>query len=106
MTERRILESTRTKAIIKHINSLPGFFVVKRHSTGANRNGDPDITGCGPGGKRIEIEVKQPGKKPTTLQFARLQQWSEAGAWTGWATDVEGAKQLIEGWLNEQNSVC
>lgn len=91
-----ILESTRSKAILKFINGLPGFKAAKRHQGGWNRKGDPDITGCGgPYGRRIEFETKQPGQKPTPLQEIRLREWSEAGAAVGVVYDVQSARELL-----------
>ena len=90
-----ILETTRTKAILKFINGLPEFMAVKRHQAGYNCKGDPDITGCGPRGRRLEIEVKQPGAVPTRLQEERLRVWGSYGAVTGVVHDVDDARALL-----------
>jgi hypothetical protein len=90
-----VLETTRTKAILKYINGLPGFIAVKRHQAGYNCKGDPDITGCGPRGRRLEIEVKQPGAAPTRLQEERLRVWSSYGAVTGIVHDVPETRDLL-----------
>lgn len=91
-----VLESTRSKKIVKWINTLPGFKAVKRHQAGWNRKGDPDITGCGgPSGRRFELETKQPGEGPTPLQEIRLREWSEAGAVTGVVREVEDARRIF-----------
>lgn len=91
-----VLESTRSKNIVKWINKLPGFKAVKRHQAGWNRKGDPDITGCGgPNGRRFELETKQPGEGPTKLQADRLREWGEAGAVTGIVHDVDDAKRIF-----------
>jgi hypothetical protein len=74
---------------------LPGFFAVKRHQSGANRKGDPDITGCVPGGRRLELEVKQPGNKPTVIQEYRLSEWQKFGALVGVVHDVEETELLL-----------
>lgn len=93
-----VLETTRTRNILKYINSLPGFKAVKRHQAGANRKGDPDITGCGGRyGRHIELEVKQPGNRTTTLQEIRLREWSEVGAVTGVVHDVDDVISIFKG---------
>lgn len=58
--------------------------------TGASKAGTPDVLGCVPtgdhGGRFIAVELKQPGKVPTPLQFRRLRTYQDAGAIAGWAT--------------------
>jgi hypothetical protein len=93
-----ILETTRTKNILRYLNGLPGFFAVKRHQAGANRKGDPDISGCVSGGRRLELEVKQPSGKLTILQEARLAEWERAGAFTGVVHDVADTETLLKEW--------
>ncbi len=95
---RRVLETRRTACILRYINGLPGFMAVKRHQGGACRNGDPDVTGCVPGGRRLELEVKQPGEDPSKLQRIRLAEWAEAGALTGVVTDVNDTHALFCKW--------
>ena len=102
------LETARTKHILEWINSLPGFKAVKRHQAGANRKGDPDITGCVPipMGRRLELEVKQPGNKPTTIQEVCLNEWREVGALVGVVHDVLETVNLFKTWgLKEEVSI-
>lgn len=88
-----------------------------RQNTGAFRNpngqyvrcgmaGNADITAtvpCGPHrGKRLEIEVKRPGKRPTQEQYDRGRRVLAAGGlwmWTddaAWLLDV--LRRVLEGW--------
>lgn len=63
--------------------------VMKVHGNATQSAGQPDLIGC-IGGRMFAIELKQPGKRPTPLQFKRLRAWAKAGALAGWArTEVE-----------------
>jgi Holliday junction resolvase len=57
--------------------------------------GQPDILGCRRG-QMFAIEVKQPGKKPTPIQKARLREWEMSGAVAGVATSLSEAKKIID----------
>jgi len=91
-------EKTITNGIIKKLNRLDGVKVRKRFSNGST-NGHPDITGTmavNGLGVRVEIEVKQPGRWPTKLQFYRLKEYEKMGACVFWADDVDLAVQSVE----------
>jgi hypothetical protein len=89
------LESTISKNIMKAVREkIPGTMIRKRHvSMGVM--GDPDLYGSLPGGHHFEIEVKQPGNKPSDLQLKRLAEWKAAGAITGVATTVAEALAIL-----------
>lgn len=91
---KRVLETTRTKNIIKYLNAHDGCLVRKRHQMGYSHEGDPDISGS-LYGRHIELEVKQPGNKPTTLQVFRLAEWEAAGAIVGVVHDVDEVLALL-----------
>ena len=58
--------------------------------------GFPDLLLLGHG--RIAfIEVKRPGKKPTKLQFKRLDQISEHDIPAIWCDNINDAKEFIDG---------
>lgn len=72
---------------------------VKRQNTGAalnprgkmvffGRTGDPDITGILPGGRRLDLEIKAPGKEPTPEQLERLRLTNAQGAVGLWLDDA------------------
>jgi hypothetical protein len=82
-------EKTITQNIIKKLRTIEGVRVLKR-STGWNRAGEPDVTGCYKG-VRFELELKVPGKKPTELQTKRLKEWRESGAVSYWTDNVDDA---------------
>lgn len=85
---------------------------ARRQNTGAATNpagrlvrfgqpGQADVTGTLPWGRRLEIEVKAPGKRPTAKQLEYLRATNEAGAVGLWIDDpAELARilpKLIEG---------
>lgn len=94
MTKQQPKEITIVTKILKYLNSLPGCRAIKTHGGMYGRSGEPDITGC-LDGRRIEIEVKRPGNKPTELQHEALAKWQAAGAIAGWVTSVEEVEQLL-----------
>lgn len=89
------MEKNIVNSVMKYLNSLPECKAEKRHGSGYGKRGEPDISACYKG-QRIEIEVKQPGKKPTKLQEKRLREWGKAGAVAVWADKVENVIKLIE----------
>ena len=79
--------------------------------TGATKKGTPDILACVPGrivvGRFVACELKQPGEKPTPLQFKRLRDYAAAGALAGWATTEVELDWLLShiddtAWVNPQ----
>lgn len=88
-------EKAIERRILKWLNSLEGCWAHSRHGGMYDIKGNPDITGC-LNGRRIEIEVKQPGQKPTPIQFAVMRKWEKAGAVVGWATTIEEAKEILK----------
>lgn len=88
------LEASRSAAIIKYLNALPRCKAVKRHQTGWNKKGEPDISGC-INGRHFELETKRPKKKPTILQQQRIREWLEAGAIAGRVESVTDTKALF-----------
>lgn len=79
--------------------------------TGASKAGEPDILGSVPGqlirGRLLACELKQPGKKPTPLQYKRLRDYAAAGALAGWATTMVEVDELLSHvddptWVNPQ----
>lgn len=73
----------------------------QRQNTGGFRNnsgqyvacgatGNADITATLPGsGRRLEIEVKRPGKRPTEAQLRRMREHNAAGAVAFWVDNAE-----------------
>lgn len=91
-------EASLVTQILKYINSIPGCKAEKRHGSQYSEAGAPDISACCKG-RRVELEVKRPGEKPTRIQLRRLVQWQEAGAISAWVTTMEEVKFIIEGAL-------
>jgi len=87
-------ESAIVKAILRHLNSLPGCLARKRWGGGMGVAGEPDIDACFRG-RSLQLEVKRPGEKPTLLQLKRLEQWREAGALVGVVTSLAEVKALL-----------
>lgn len=100
------IEKPITNKIIDAINELPGREVRKRRSSGSTNNtGEPDVTGTTcvrlgslAVGIRLEIEVKQPGKKPTALQYSKLKDFRRLGAIAFWADSVNSALEQLFEW--------
>ena len=88
-------EKALHERIMAYINAQPGCLCRKRHGSRYSTRGDPDLYGS-LRGRHFEFEIKQPGERPTGLQLARLREWSEAGAMTGWFDDFEQAKEEME----------
>ncbi len=95
------MEKTITNKIIKAINkNYPMAHVHKRLSTGSTGNtGYPDITGsvCG---IRIEIEVKQPGKEPSKLQYVILKKLKKLNIIAFWTDDADQALAILDQYLD------
>jgi len=89
MSEKSIVNS-----ILKYLNSLPQCRAEKTWGGGYGNAGKPDITGC-LNGRRFELEVKMPGKKPTKLQEVVLEQWRKAGAITGVVHSVDEVREIL-----------
>lgn len=80
--------------------------------TGASMAGEPDILASIPVpefacGRHVACELKQPGKKPTPLQYKRLRAYAAAGSLAGWATTEVELDDLLShaadyGWVNPQ----
>jgi hypothetical protein len=88
-------ESPIVKAIVARLKQERHCVVRKRHGTAFCYAGDPDLYGS-LRGRHFEIEVKRPGCEPTELQRARLADWCDSGALSGWATSVAEALAIVE----------
>jgi hypothetical protein len=95
-------QKPETKIVKKITDYLlsEGCMVEKRHGGGYATTGQPDIHACWQG-HDIEIEVKCPGNKPTTLQLLRMEEWKRSGATVAWVTDVDQVKSIMEVLKNE-----
>ena len=80
------------KKIVEYLESV-GCKVIKL--VAANKKGNADLIVCYRG-LYIEIEVKQPGKKPTKLQLLKGQETVEAGGFWMWADNLEDVKTTID----------
>lgn len=78
--------------ILKYLNGLHACKAIKIHGDGYTEAGTPDILGCYRS-KMFAIEVKVPGKEPTSLQYQRLYQWRDAGAEHMWVDNLEKVKE-------------
>lgn len=79
---------------------------AKRQNTAAFRNpsgrlvrcgqpGDPDVTGMLPGGRRLDLEVKAPGKRPTPEQLERLKLTNAQGGVGLWLDDAAELARIM-----------
>jgi len=102
------MEKTITNAIIRRLNKDPRIWVRKRYNSGmTGTKGWPDITGIvclqvqnRQIGVRIEIEVKQFGKKPTVIQYNRLRKFRKLGCIAFWTDDLEKCMISFQHWCN------
>jgi len=79
--------------------------VLERQNTGGAHFGDryvkfglkgnPDWIATLPGGRRLGLEIKRPGKRPTPEQMARLRALNEAGAVGLWTDDASKFFELM-----------
>lgn len=99
-------ETALSTACQKRIRVEYGGEVMKIHGSATQAAGQPDLLGC-VRGRMIAVELKQPSKRPTPLQFRRLRSWAAAGALAGWArTEVDLDRLLAHlddpAWANPQ----
>lgn len=98
-------EKDLSVACVARVGDWGGFLINVHGGSPAQVRGHPDHILC-VDGLTVAIELKQPGKVPTGLQFKRLRQWRGAGATVGWATTVAEYDQIIAcavdrtGWVN------
>jgi len=82
------------KKIIAFFNEIPMAYIEKRHA-GPGRKGRVDLTGS-LYGRRVEIEVKAPGKTPTKLQWHWIMHWAKLGCISGFCTDIKTFAAIFE----------
>lgn len=80
--------------------------VLQRQNTGLATNpkgqkvrfgqpGNADLTGTLPDGRRLEIEVKKPGKTPTDLQWNRIHEVNASNGCSFWVDNAEAALMVL-----------
>ena len=89
---------------------------IQRQNTGMATNpkggkvrfgtpGNADLSGTLPDGRRLEIEVKRPGKKPTDAQWHRIHEVNASNGCAFWVDNPADAfrvlSRLLEGWRVE-----
>ena len=79
--------------VVKYLNTLPCCYAEKRPAQ-QGRAGRVDVTGC-IDGRRIELEGKLPGNKPTPIQKQWLRRWAEVGAITGVYRSIADVKRIL-----------
>jgi len=94
MTEKDI-----QKKIIRHLKNT-GWFVRKLHQGKYSGAGMPDIHAL-KDGIPIYVEVKRPGKKPTKLQAAILEDLEMHGGKVTWTTSLENFKEWLKNILTD-----
>jgi len=86
-------ETDMTNVIIEKLNDIDSVICQKIHGTAY---GKPtlDIFGSNHG-RFFWLEIKQPGKKPTSRQNLTMKTWIKKGAVASWTDSVEGAMSFI-----------
>jgi hypothetical protein len=81
-----------------------GFHDAKGHRVYFGK-GKLDIAAQLPDGRKLEIEVKRPGKKPTEEQWRRIRQINRDNGCAFWVNDsaqvMHAVGRLLEGWWVE-----
>lgn len=73
----------------QNTGGFPGEYKGKRRFTRFGQKGQSDISGVGPFGVRVEIEIKRPGKLPSDIQGYWLTSMQESGAVAFWADSLD-----------------
>ena len=99
-------ETALSTACQKRIREEYGGEVLKVFGSAMQKKGTPDLLAC-IRGRFVAVELKQPGNKPTSLQYSRMRKWEAAGGLAGWATTEVEMDALLEhvddyGWKNPQ----
>lgn len=100
------MEKDISNQIIAYINKQPGCLAYKRLSNGSSStNGYPDITGVVKlnfGGLKLavhlEIETKQPGCKPESIQYKRLRDFRQLGCVAFWTDSKKDCVEKLDLW--------
>ena len=87
-----MLESKIQKQILDYINGLENGLAWK--FVKSNEKGTPDIVAC-INGKFVAIEVKQPGKVPTAIQYAQLARVEKASGYGIWLDSLSRTKEVL-----------
>ena len=88
-------EGATTEEVLTELNTRPGHLFRKVHQGAFSGAGEPDLDGC-LDGRCVKIEMKAPGKKPSSAQNRRLMQWQKAGALVGWARSLAEVDQILD----------
>lgn len=101
--KREIMEADIQSEIIKYLKKLPGLWLFKVcGGSTMQKAGIPDIVGVYQG-QFFAIEVKRPGKKPTTLQKHVMETLARCGALVGIAVCVGDAQKIL-GIVSEEDT--
>jgi len=87
------------KRSLKKIKARHPIWMYRTHGSGRTSKGVPDLHFTF-WGFSVWVEVKQPGKKPTTLQFKRIEEISQAGGFATWVESREGFENYMLWILN------
>ena len=98
-------EAKLVEAAMRRIRARGGV-VQKIHGGEFGSNGQPDLDAV-IRGRSVKVEAKQPGKRPTPVQYRRMREWAAVGALTGWFTTTEELEEILAhlddpGWQNPQ----
>ena len=90
------MEKTITNQILKYLNALPSTYCWKVHGGMYGKAGIADIIGVW-NGRCIAVEVKRPGKEPTSLQDDFLYRVAVCGGFAVCAHSVDELRaQMVE----------
>jgi len=82
-------ETTITRKILKHLNSISGCRAIKLHMTHFGQRGTPDILCC-KDGQTVFFEVKVPDRsRLEVMQAKQFRDWRAVGAECHMVTGIE-----------------
>lgn len=86
----------RTK-VVKHLQKrYPGAMIQVNHGGAFSKRGRPDLECC-IRGFHVAIELKEPGKKPTRIQYNYLTRLLKAGSFAFWSDDLGSIAIQMDG---------
>ena len=98
----QVVAAARLLGLTLQRRNVGGMYNPRGQYVAFGEPGDPDWEGTLPGGsgRRVAIEIKAPGKRPTPIQLARLRELAAAGAvafWTDCPVRFHRAMTLLIG---------
>jgi ABC-type transporter MlaC component len=83
--------------VVKYLEKrYPDAMIQVNHGGAFSKRGRPDLECC-IRGFHVAIELKEPGKKPTKIQYDYLDRLIKAGSWAFWADSMGRISLTMDG---------